>query len=573
MIMKKDDISKPYIKQFYKNNKLNFCIAITEALFTTIASLIISWLLQQIIDLISGGDVKFTLFQLFLIALGLLGGIAIFCVISMKFRPNFITKGISQYKEYVFEKITKKNISAFIGEGSSKYLSSLTNDIQTIEQGFLNNMFDISTNTLLFIGALALMLYYSPLLTLIAIGLSLLPLVFSLLAGSQMAKAEKMVSDQNEKYTGNLKDVLGGFSVIKSFKVEARMIKMFKENIKNLAKCQIKKQRMQILMGAMGTMGSIIVQIGVFIIGAYMAINGKGITAGITIVFVQLLNYILNPIGIIPQKLAERKAAKGLINKVAVELEQNVREEKESNLSELKNGITLNNLSFGYDDKKEILHNLNYKFEVGKKYAIVGSSGSGKSTLLNLLLASSKDYHGSISYDDVEIKDISSNNLYEIESIIQQNVFIFNATILDNITMFQKFDEKAIEEAINTSGLKELVEQKGIDYLCGENGSGLSGGEKQRISIARSLLRKTQILLVDEATAALDKETAYQVSNSILNLKDVMSIVVTHSLEENLLKSYDNIITLKDGNIVEAGTFDNLIANKGYFYSLYTVSQ
>ncbi len=113
----------------------------------------------------------------------------------------------------------------------------------------------------------------------------------------------------------------------------------------------------------------------------------------------------------------------------------------------------------------------------------------------------------------------------------------------------------------------------GLDYICGENGSGLSGGEKQRISIARCLLRKTQILLVDEATAALDAETAYQVSNSILNLNGVTSIVVTHSLEEALLKKYDEIITLKNGSIIESGTFDTLINNKGYFYSLFTVSQ
>ena len=162
---------------------------------------------------------------------------------------------------------------------------------------------------------------------------------------------------------------------------------------------------------------------------------------------------------------------------------------------------------------------------------------------------------------------------YEIESIIQQNVFVFNATIKDNITMFRDFSDEQIDEAIRLSGLTALIEEKGADYLCGENGGGLSGGEKQRISIARSLLKKSQVLLVDEATAALDAETAYQVSGAILGLEDVTSIVVTHSLEEGLLKQYDGIITLKNGAIVEAGTFDELIEEKGYFYSLFTISQ
>ena len=218
------------------------------------------------------------------------------------------------------------------------------------------------------------------------------------------------------------------------------------------------------------------------------------------------------------------------------------------------------------------LANINCTFELGKKYAIVGASGSGKSTLLNLLMASYQSYDGKILYDDTELRNISSSNLYEIESIIQQNVFVFNATIKDNITMFRDFSEEQIDEATRLSGLSALIEEKGADYLCGENGSGLSGGEKQRISIARSLLKKSQVLLVDEATAALDAETAYQVSSAILGLDGVTSIVVTHALDEALLKRYDGIITLKNGSIVETGTFDELIAEKGYFYSLYTIS-
>lgn len=188
-------------------------------------------------------------------------------------------------------------------------------------------------------------------------------------------------------------------------------------------------------------------------------------------------------------------------------------------------------------------------------------------------MASYQNYEGTICYDDTELRKIGSSNLYEIESIIQQNVFVFNATIRDNITMFRDFPEDEIDEAIRLSGLSALIEEKGTDYLCGENGSGLSGGEKQRISIARSLLKKSQVLLVDEATASLDAETAYQVSSAILRLEGITSIVVTHSLDEGLLKQYDGILTLKNGCIVEAGTFDELIAEKGYFYSLFTVSQ
>ena len=158
-------------------------------------------------------------------------------------------------------------------------------------------------------------------------------------------------------------------------------------------------------------------------------------------------------------------------------------------------------------------------------------------------------------------------------SLVQQNVFIFNASIRDNITMFSDFPREEVDRAIELSGLSKLIAERGEDYLCGENGSGLSGGEKQRISIARSLLKKSNVMLVDEATAALDAQTAHQVSSAILDLGDLTRIVVTHSLEENLLKRYDCVLTLKNGTVFEAGSFDELMAKKGYFYSLFTVSQ
>lgn len=564
---------RPYTRQFYKGNKVCFLLALCETLLGAIGSLIVSWLIQQLVDLIGGYDTGFSLTELTIITLVLVAGVAVAYLISYHSKPQFIARGISQYKEHVFGELTKKNISAFSGENSSTYISALTNDIQTIEQGYLWNTFSMLESLLTFIGAIVLMIWYSPLLTLIAIGLSLLPLIASILTGNKVAEEEKKVSDRNESYTSTLRDSLGGFSVIKSFKAEGQMLRIFKENVKKLAKAQCGRNKMRILVQMFGSVAGITAQLGVFIFGAYLALSGQSVTAGTTMVFVQLMNYILSPIGTIPACMAERKAARVLIEKMANTLNTNVRDEKKTEHKELKRGITVKKLTFGYESEKQVLKNINCSFELGKKYAIVGASGSGKSTLLNLLMASYQNYDGTICYDDTELCEISSSSLYEIESIIQQNVFVFNATIKDNITMFRDFAEEQINEAIKLSGLAALIEEKGTDYLCGENGNGLSGGEKQRISIARSLLKKSQVLLVDEATAALDAETAHQVSGAILELDGITSIVVTHSLDEGLLKRYDGILTLKNGSIVETGTFDELIAEKGYFYSLFTISQ
>ncbi len=564
---------RPYTRQFYRGNILSFTFALSETLLTVIFNLIVSWLLQQILDLIGGVNTGFTLGSLIIISLVVVTGIVCAGTISYHSRPRFITRGISQYKEFVFGEITKKNISAFSGENSSTYISALTNDIQAIEQGYLWNTFSMFGSILTFVGALALMMWYSPLLTLIAISLSFLPLIASLLAGDKMARAEKIVSDRNEAYTSTLRDSLGGFSVIKSFKAEAQMLRIFKDNVGKLAKAQCGKQKMRILVQMFGAVAGVTAQLGVFIFGAYLALSGKGITAGTTLVFVQLMNFILNPIATIPNCIAERKAAKALVEKIAIALNINVREETGSEHRGLTHGIKINDLSFGYEPEKQILKNISCSFDFGKKYAIVGASGSGKSTLLNLLMASYQNYDGTICYDGTELAQISSVSLYDMVSVVQQNVFIFNASIRDNITMFSDFPKEEVDRAIELSGLSKLITERGDDYLCGENGSGLSGGEKQRISIARSLLKKSQVLLVDEATAALDAQTAFQVSNAILDMDELTRIVVTHTLDENILKRYDHILTLKNGTIAEFGTFNELMERKGYFYSLFTVSQ
>ena len=564
---------QPYIKQFYRGNRAAFCFSIVHVVLESAGVLLVSWLLKEILDLIGGCTGRYSLSDLTLIALLCVSGISLSSFIAYHFKPRFITRGITQYKEYVFKELTRKNISAFSGESASCYLSQLTNDIQTIEQGYLRNVFTFIQSILPAIGAVVLMLIYSPLLTFAAVGFSLLPLAASLLTGNLVAGAERKVSDLNGEYTALIKDSLGGFSVIKSFKAEKQIIRIFREKLREFSKAQCTRQKMTILIQAFSTIAGIAAQFGVFIFGAYLALSGKGVTAGTTLIFVQLMNYILEPIGIVPVCIAERKAARALIEKTANALSENIRETGKSEYRPLEKGITVQNLSFAYEEGKPVLKNISAQFELGKKYAVVGASGSGKSTLLNLLMASFPDYDGEILYDNMEQRKISAQHLYEIQSIIQQNVFVFNATIQDNITMFSDFPKDRVEKAIRLSGLSSVIDEKGAGYLCGENGNGLSGGEKPRISIARSLIKNSQVLLVDEATASLDSETAFQVSCAILDLKNVTAVVVTHALDENLLKRYDSILTLKNGAVVEEGTFDELISNKGYFYSLFTVSQ
>ena len=182
-----------------------------------------------------------------------------------------------------------------------------------------------------------------------------------------------------------------------------------------------------------------------------------------------------------------------------------------------------------------------------------------------------KDYLGSITIGGRQLRDINALSLHRIISLVDQTVFIFNDTILRNITMYSDFSVEIIEQAVLRAGLMPLIEQRGYDYVCGENGVNLSGGEKQRISIARCLIRGTPIILFDEATSSLDKDSSYAITQEILRLEEITRIVVSHQLNETLLRQYDEVIVIRDGMICEHGKYDELMEKKSYLYSLYHV--
>ena len=573
--MNKEEIKalrKPFIKELFRNNKFNLLMTLLAALLAAVSELVVSWLIKEIADLISG-DCIHDYKTLLIIACGGFALMFVAWALDWAFLSTFRAKAMKQYREYAFDRLMEKGIQAFSGENSSLYISALSNDVNTIEQDFINQLQNTIQVGVAFVGALGLMLWCSPLLTLIAIGFSLLPILVSVILGNRAAKAEKELSDKKESYTGMLKDVLTGFTVIKSFKAEKQISGLHDRSNESVADATKNRGKVRIhVVYASGLAGGAL-QFGVFFVAAALALSGRGITAGTAIVFVQLLNYVLAPIQTFPTFFAGMMSSFSLIDKLAQALHQNIPDEGEHIPSQLNEGISLRNLEFVYDKNKPVLNDVDMEMRSGGCYALVGSSGSGKSTILNLLMASSKDYQGEILYDGKELRNVSPSSLYDLVSIIQQNVFVFNSTIRDNITMFSEFPKEEVDRAVYLSGLSKLIEEKGEDYLCGENGSGLSGGERQRISIARALLRKTPVLLVDEATASLDAQTSYEVLDAILKLDGYTRVVVTHDLDENILRRCNGLFTLKNGVVLEQGTFDELMDQKGYFYSLYTVSQ
>lgn len=571
--MRNKPLKKQLTAQFYRRNIPLLCIAVFGALVSGSLNLILSWIMQQLIDAASGVPGALPIGTLAKIS----GAFVLLCVAAFLLdyvsQPRFIERAMRQYKDFAFQKLTEKSISSFRDESTATYLSALTNDANGIEADYLAQQLSLITKTVAFIGALAMMLWYSPLMTAIALGVTILPLVASLLTGSKLQAAEKRVSDRNKDFTAALHDCLSGFAVVKNFKAEREIFRLFAESNRALESEKFNKRRIKTLVGMIGAVAGIFAQLGVFLIGAYLALSGYGLTPGVVIIFVNLMNFLIQPIAELPGLLASRRAALGLIGKLAAALEKNPTVCGGEELSMLEHDIRLEKVSFSYDGEKEVLHEISAVFEAGKAYAIVGGSGSGKSTMLHLLMAGSTEYTGNILLDGTELRRMAPESLYEMTSVIQQNVFVFNASIKDNVAMFRSFPQQELDDAIRRAHLTGLIAERGESYLCGEGGNGLSGGEKQRVSIARSLLKKSSVLLADEVTAALDAQTAHQVTSDILDLHGITRIIVTHTLEESLLRRYDGIIVLKDGHIEESGSFDKLMSNRGYFHALFTVAQ
>lgn len=563
--------NREFIHQLYYKNRINFIVTIILTIAMSSLNLMISWLIQQIMDCTANQDMQALVRSAWIVIIV----VVIYTIANVMYRavnPRFLQRAMQQYRDYAFSRLTQKSLRSFSKEGTALYVSALTNDCTSIENNYLAATFTLIELLFCFLGALIMMLYYSPVMLVLAVALSFLPVAVSMTAGNRLTEQEKEISKKNERFVSIVNELLSGFPVIKSFRAETQASRLFSQRNEQAEEAKKNKRRTEQLISLLANDAGIIAQMGIFLAGAWLAISGKGVTAGVVIVFVQLMNYILNPISQVPLLWSNRKAAIALMEKLSDALSENVREEGREKLNGFSEKIEVKDLTYGYEPESHVLKDMDAQFDAGKSYAIVGGSGSGKSTLLNLLMGSSSNYQGEICIDGVSIKNIESESLYQLMTSVQQNVFVFNDTIRNNVTMFHEFPDKEVTLALERSGLSEFIEKRGEEFVCGENGANLSGGERQRISIARALLRKSPILLVDEATAALDAATARAVSFSILNLVGMTRIVVTHRLEEAILRRYDKILVMKNGTICEQGNFDTLMQQKGQFYSLFQIA-
>lgn len=571
IIMNGGRLMKNYI---FKFKGLFFLTTILIAANAAI-NVFMAFMLKYIIDLATGNSLS-----------NFLNGVLYFCAyigaaflieICLKTsKASYIKKTLVFLKNDVFSSVLKKDMKSFGQENSAKFISVLTNDINMIEQDYILNIFNLVNYAVAFILAFASVLSINIVMTIIIFAVGLATFTVPQLFGKKLSEKKAEYSSEMEVLTAKTKDLLSGFEVIRNFNIYDKAKQVYERSNTNT---EIKKQKFSVFSGIVDSiaelMGTLMFIVPI-VFGGYFVMKGS-MTVGTLIALIQLMNNLANPLANSIQIINKIKSLKSISEKIqGIIKADNIEEEEELfKLPHFNKTIEFKNVSFSYDGSKNAIENIDLAFEKGKKYALVGASGSGKSTILKLLLRYYDSYKGGIMLDGLDLQKINIDDVYKNLSVIQQNVFMFDGTIKDNIGLYGDYSNEQILKAAEEAGLTKLVESlnSGIDEEIGENGGRLSGGEKQRIAIARALIKKSSILLLDEGTSALDNETAYNIEKSILSLKDITSIVVTHKLMGEVLKKYDEIIVVKDGKVIEKGSFNELLAHKAYFYSLYTLNE
>ena len=507
----------------------------------------------------------------------LIGAIVIFIdaslnFISLRLRNKLVRRIMSRYKNKVFKSILDRDYREFSKEKSGKFISILTENMKKIEQDYLHQYFNISKNISLMIFSLVAMFIGNWFLTLLVIIASIIPMMISGFIGQKSASLQNSSMIADQKYLAKVKDILAGFLVIKSFNVKDAIRQDYKNESEKLDEIYFIKGKFDVLSNVISQLSGMIVFLVAFGGGMYLVFGGHTTIGSVTAI-VQLVNFVVMPLNEIGMGMSKFREGQATLNsfevKDVIELQTGKTKEYFDDV------ISFSNVDFSYPNAEEkIFNNLSLQIKKGEKIAIVGMSGSGKSTLLNLLLRFYDVTSGYISIDNQDLQAISAESLYNLMTIVQQDVYIFDDTLKANITLSQSFTEDDIKKAVQQSGLESYIleNELGLQTSCGENGSNLSGGERQRLSIARALIRKTPILLLDEATSSLDNKVTTEIENSILEIQDLTVLVVTHKLNKSLLKKYNRILFMKNGVIVEDGSFDNLMDRKGEFYKLVELS-
>lgn len=489
--------------------------------------------------------------------------------ISRQSYTRMATGGIETIRKEIIRKQTNRPMEEYLSENTGSILSSLTNDIRVIYDDYYMALFDMIFWGSMGIVALLMLASIAPVMVLVTVVMCIFPLVVPKMMAKQLTDVRKAYTDDIAEYTGKTGELLKGFETL----MASGSTGYFRDAHAKAAKSNREKEcLLQLKMNKVAVLSSLaawVPNIMILITGVILVYNGT-ITIGYLVTAQSLSNFVLTPCRMVSNAYAKLKASQS----VRIKEDALMKEEETSEGTELLSKVgdmQVRNLTFCYPKTdKPALDGICLHLSGGEKMALVGKSGSGKSTITKLVYQYYKEYEGQILVNGQDIRRYKKDSYYQKIAMIPQTPFIFNDTIYNNLCLYQSCSEEEVRRAIRQSGLEDYIaaQPEGWDTMLLENGRNLSGGQAQRISIARAILRKCELLLVDEATSSLDVKTTDEIMNNLLSL-DCAMLLITHDIFGEYMKKFDRILYLENGVISEAGEFDQLIKTEGKFNQLY----
>ncbi|RGU92385.1 ABC transporter ATP-binding protein [Clostridium sp. AF15-17LB] len=541
------------MKLYDKRGRLLIICTLLLGGISAVLSAFISIILQKVIDSAARNDMdsfsKLILATLIYLAiLGTMGFLEAYCG---KLMIKNVTKTL---RDKVFLGVMKRSPREFSSQNTADYLSALVNDVKLVEENHLIPLLLCAQMGFLFLTTLGILLYLSPLVTAVLFLFLVLMFTVPALLGRKIQKKQDAYSEKLAEFTAKSKDFFNGFEVIRGYSMRPYILKKFTRINRDTAH---RKMAADTLLAVNECFSDILSAVSVLVIvfvSSYLMMKGR-ITAGTLLALIQLSGTFVTPVVMLMQNIPKitgiRPVLKHLEAYSHTQEDAPYEEEPSCGTALLKAGITCTDVTFGYVPEQNVLQDISLTIAPGTKCALMGESGGGKTTLIKLLTGYYDDFAGDIRYDGIPIGKLSQDKLNRMAAVIHQNVFLFDTDIYENICLGETFTKEQLDDAVKASGISRFLPglEKGLHTAVGENGQNLSGGQRQRIAVARALIRSTPLLIMDEGTSAIDRQTAHEIEEDLLRQENLTVLTITHHMDETLMDCYDRIYYLNDGRI------------------------
>ncbi|RDB60872.1 ABC transporter ATP-binding protein [Gordonibacter sp. 28C] len=551
----------------FKNHKPLFAAAVTLNVLLSALTIGVAFVLERILNAAIGGD--WALFnEMIAVTIGYVALVTVAMTASSLADKKLTVRTVQDVRAGLHRGIFSRDTERYRQTNTADYLSALTNDVKIVEENVIVPFLQAIQSFLVFAMAMVALFVYNPLIG----GLMIVSLAAMYLLPSSLGRPLGARQDAYSKglslFTSKLKDQFAGYEVIRSFRLSDRTKKDFARQNDELADRKYEVERLVACSEGLSQMLGVGSQLGIMLVTAYFVLQGQ-MAAGALLAILQLSGCLVQPVAVIMQNAPKIQGAKPVLDRIR-ELSTDQPSAFQGSVEPVfEHRIEFEGVGFGYLPGRSVLDDCNVVFEKGKKYALVGGSGCGKTTLIKLLSAGYGSYAGSISVDGKELRSLDVDKLLALVSVIHQDVYMFDETIKENIDLHRDYREDEWERALSISGVDRFLAQteSGLETRVGENGIGLSGGQRQRVAVARALIERKPILVLDEGTSAVDSRTAYDIETALLGIDDLSIITITHNLAPDLLRRYDAVLYMEQGRIEEVGSYDLLIEKQGGFAS------